>query len=171
MAAASRHQQACAIRPVLGKDATMPSPYVQAPARSTQTDRRVASPSLPRIPAKTAHRRTGQPRASTDSGAFLMAGRFHRPRSQRNSNFRNCLVPRHLIRQHLRRETCRLRHPCQRPLCAFSRALAGSTPGARTVPRIELASLPEGRDEARLLYDMGWETANMHFGSRNAVPK
>jgi len=37
--------------------------------------------------------------------------------------------------------------------------------------RIELASLPEGRDEARLLYDMGWETANMHFGSPNAVPK
>jgi hypothetical protein len=37
--------------------------------------------------------------------------------------------------------------------------------------RIELASLPEGRDESRLLYDMGWETANMHFGSPKAIPK
>ena len=37
--------------------------------------------------------------------------------------------------------------------------------------RIELASLPQERDEARLLYDMGWETANMHFGSPKAIPK
>lgn len=35
--------------------------------------------------------------------------------------------------------------------------------------RIELASLPKDRDEARLLYDMGWETANMHFGSPRAI--
>jgi uncharacterized protein (DUF2252 family) len=31
--------------------------------------------------------------------------------------------------------------------------------------RIELASLPRGRDESRLLYMMGWETANMHLGT------
>jgi len=37
--------------------------------------------------------------------------------------------------------------------------------------RIELVSLPRERDEARLLYDMGWETANMHFGSPTAIPK
>jgi hypothetical protein len=37
--------------------------------------------------------------------------------------------------------------------------------------RIELASLPQERDEARLLYDMGWETANMHFGSPQAIAK
>ena len=37
--------------------------------------------------------------------------------------------------------------------------------------RIELASLPQERDEARLLYDMGWETANMHFGSPKTIPK
>jgi Uncharacterized protein conserved in bacteria (DUF2252) len=37
--------------------------------------------------------------------------------------------------------------------------------------RIELASLPRERDEARLLYDMGWETANIHFGSPTAIPK
>jgi len=36
--------------------------------------------------------------------------------------------------------------------------------------RIELASLPGERDESRLLYDMGWETANMHFGSPKAIP-
>jgi Uncharacterized protein conserved in bacteria (DUF2252) len=35
--------------------------------------------------------------------------------------------------------------------------------------RIELASLPRERDEARLLYSMGWETANMHFGSPQAM--
>jgi hypothetical protein len=35
--------------------------------------------------------------------------------------------------------------------------------------RIELASLPAERDEARLLYSMGWETANMHLGSPAAV--
>jgi hypothetical protein len=37
--------------------------------------------------------------------------------------------------------------------------------------RIELASLPAERDESRLLYDMGWETANMHFGRPKAVAK
>ena len=37
--------------------------------------------------------------------------------------------------------------------------------------RIELASLPKERDEARLLYDMRWETANMHFGSPAAIAK
>ena len=37
--------------------------------------------------------------------------------------------------------------------------------------RIELASLTAERDEARLLYSMGWETANMHFGSPQAIPQ
>jgi len=32
--------------------------------------------------------------------------------------------------------------------------------------RIELSSLPSDRDEARLLYAMGWETANIHLGTR-----
>lgn len=32
--------------------------------------------------------------------------------------------------------------------------------------RIELASLPQGQDEERLLRMMGWETANMHLGTR-----
>ena len=31
--------------------------------------------------------------------------------------------------------------------------------------RIELASLPRNRDEDRLLWMMGWETANMHLGT------
>ena len=35
--------------------------------------------------------------------------------------------------------------------------------------RIELASLPTERDEARLLHAMGWETANIHLGSRDTV--
>jgi hypothetical protein len=37
--------------------------------------------------------------------------------------------------------------------------------------RIELVSLAAERDEARLLYSMGWETANMHFGSPQAIPQ
>ncbi|HEV2520959.1 MAG TPA: DUF2252 family protein [Candidatus Acidoferrales bacterium] len=36
--------------------------------------------------------------------------------------------------------------------------------------RIELASLPGRRDEDRLLYSMGWETANIHFGTPRAIP-
>jgi hypothetical protein len=32
--------------------------------------------------------------------------------------------------------------------------------------RIELNVLPENRDELRLLFAMGWETANIHLGSR-----
>jgi hypothetical protein len=36
--------------------------------------------------------------------------------------------------------------------------------------RIELVSLTADRDEARLLYSMGWETANMHFGTPQAIP-
>jgi len=34
---------------------------------------------------------------------------------------------------------------------------------------IELASLPQERDEERLLYAMGWETANLHLGSAAAL--
>jgi hypothetical protein len=37
--------------------------------------------------------------------------------------------------------------------------------------RIELASLSKDRDEARLLYSMGWETANMHFSTPQAITK
>jgi hypothetical protein len=36
--------------------------------------------------------------------------------------------------------------------------------------RIELASLPARSDEERLLYSMGWETANIHFGTPRAIP-
>lgn len=34
--------------------------------------------------------------------------------------------------------------------------------------RIELGQLPKARDEARLLYYMGWETANVHLGTAKA---
>jgi hypothetical protein len=37
--------------------------------------------------------------------------------------------------------------------------------------RIELASLSGDRDEARPLYSMGWETANMHFVTPHAIAK
>jgi hypothetical protein len=37
--------------------------------------------------------------------------------------------------------------------------------------RIELPSLPAERDESRLLYCMGWETANMHLGSPRAISR
>jgi hypothetical protein len=35
--------------------------------------------------------------------------------------------------------------------------------------RIELSSLPESRDETRLLEAMGWETANIHLGTLEAA--
>lgn len=35
--------------------------------------------------------------------------------------------------------------------------------------RIELSVLPRNRDECRLLYSMGWETANVHLGTPGAV--
>jgi Uncharacterized protein conserved in bacteria (DUF2252) len=35
--------------------------------------------------------------------------------------------------------------------------------------RIEMNELPEKRDEYRLLQAMGWETANIHFGSRGSA--
>jgi Uncharacterized protein conserved in bacteria (DUF2252) len=34
--------------------------------------------------------------------------------------------------------------------------------------RIEIADIPQSRDEARLLRAMGWETANLHLGTRRA---
>jgi hypothetical protein len=37
--------------------------------------------------------------------------------------------------------------------------------------RIELVSLSQERDEARLLYSMGWETANMHFSTPQVIAK
>ena len=36
--------------------------------------------------------------------------------------------------------------------------------------RIELSALPKERDEFRLLYAMGWETANIHLGSVKPAP-
>jgi hypothetical protein len=35
--------------------------------------------------------------------------------------------------------------------------------------RIEMASIPKKRDEARLLHSMGFETANVHLGSKAAI--
>jgi Uncharacterized protein conserved in bacteria (DUF2252) len=35
---------------------------------------------------------------------------------------------------------------------------------------IEIQTLPDERDEERLLYCMGWETANIHFGSARVIP-
>lgn len=35
---------------------------------------------------------------------------------------------------------------------------------------IEIQTLPAERDEERLAYDMGWETANIHLGSQKAIP-
>ena len=35
--------------------------------------------------------------------------------------------------------------------------------------RVELVSLPQKRDEERLLYAMGFETANIHLGSKEAI--
>ena len=35
---------------------------------------------------------------------------------------------------------------------------------------IEISSLPEERDEEKLAYYMGWETANIHLGSPKAIP-
>jgi len=35
---------------------------------------------------------------------------------------------------------------------------------------IEIQTLPEKRDEERLAYYMGWETANIHIGSLKAIP-
>jgi hypothetical protein len=35
--------------------------------------------------------------------------------------------------------------------------------------RIELSVLPKNRDECRLLFSMGWETANVHLGSQAAI--
>jgi len=34
---------------------------------------------------------------------------------------------------------------------------------------IEISSLPEERDQEKMLYYMGWETANIHLGSRKAI--
>lgn len=35
--------------------------------------------------------------------------------------------------------------------------------------RIELASLPKAKDELKLLHAMGWETANVHLGTKRAI--
>ena len=48
----------------------------------------------------------------------------------------------------------------------------GSWLGRRLSPhcsRIPIDDLPQERDEHRLLYFMGWETANVHLGSKKAI--
>ena len=37
--------------------------------------------------------------------------------------------------------------------------------------RIALASLPKAKDEINLLHAMGWETANVHLGTKGAHKK
>jgi hypothetical protein len=37
--------------------------------------------------------------------------------------------------------------------------------------RIELSSMPKVRDEAKLLYSMGFETANIHLGTKGAAKR
>jgi hypothetical protein len=36
--------------------------------------------------------------------------------------------------------------------------------------RVELVSMPKERDESKLLHAMGFETANVHLGTRRAIP-
>lgn len=51
-------------------------------------------------------------------------------------------------------------------------AIRGSWLVRRLAPdcgRVELASLSRGRDDKRLLHAMGWETANVHLGSKGAA--
>ena len=58
----------------------------------------------------------------------------------------------------------RVRDPFVRPYdCWLLRRLAPDC------SRIELGSLPARRDEEKLLYSMGWETANVHFGTPQAI--
>jgi hypothetical protein len=40
---------------------------------------------------------------------------------------------------------------------------------APTCARIELLDLPKARNEIGLLHAMGWEAANIHLGSNNAI--
>lgn len=52
-------------------------------------------------------------------------------------------------------------------------ALQGHWIARRLAPdcsRIELSSLPEERSETELLHAMGWETANIHLGTKGAAP-
>jgi hypothetical protein len=35
--------------------------------------------------------------------------------------------------------------------------------------RIELTALPRKRDDGKLLYAMGWETANVHLGNHQVI--
>jgi hypothetical protein len=58
---------------------------------------------------------------------------------------------------------------CPDPFLRF----AGSWIVRRLSPhcsRVELKMLPADRDELKLLYAMGWETANIHLGTRVALP-
>ena len=53
-------------------------------------------------------------------------------------------------------------------LCGYKVAglYDGSPPTARA---LNLATLPKKRDEAHFLYAMGWETANVHLGTHQAI--
>jgi hypothetical protein len=73
---------------------------------------------------------------------------------------RNPRVQRGLQYRTLLRRAVRVPDPCV--------AVHGDWLIRRLAPdcsRIELANLPPGRDESRLLWMMGWETANVHLGT------
>jgi hypothetical protein len=67
-------------------------------------------------------------------------------------------------RRRWQRRLLQSEHRCGDPFVRLDRAwlLRRLAPDCR---RIDLAGLPTGRDERRLLTAMGWETANVHLGS------
>ena len=56
--------------------------------------------------------------------------------------------------------------PFARPIHSSASAITGSSGAALSICRgIDLETMPDDREELKLLRAMGWETANMHLGS------
>ena len=121
-----------------------------------------------RVQGGASHRRPGQPGTRALRGDRRMARRQSGARSQGAGAIRLCLGQRRhgSVRiQYQRILDCAIR--CRDPFVM----LKGRWIVRRLAPdcsRIEMASLPECRDELRLLRAMGAETANVHLGTAKA---
>jgi len=99
-----------------------------------------------------------------------MAGSVYLPGSEGHSAFGMGLGQEGLFQGNLLRQAGAAFDSRAGSLCAFPWPPGGAASGAGLLA-IELASLSKDRDEARLLYSMGWETANMQFATPQAIAK
>src|SRR3989442_1109195 len=99
-----------------------------------------------------------------------MAGSVHLPGSEGHSAFGMGLGQESLFHGNLLRQTRAALHSRAGSLCALPWPLGGKTSGAGLLANRARFRVEGSRRSAAALFD-GWETANMHFATPQAIAK